>query len=428
MSSALMLLFFIALLFLGVPVVGAMGLGAIFYIVLFMDIPMNIIASQMYAGVNSIPLMAIPFFIIAGALMENGGISKRIVAFANSLVGHFPGGFGLAVVVASAFFAAMTGSGAACVAAIGGMMIPAMVDNGYDKDFACALQAAGGSLGPIIPPSILMVLFSCCTANSVGDMLLAGVIPGLMIALAFAIVTLWISKKRGYKGTSKFSLSNVWNTFKTSIWALLTPMIILGGIYSGLFTPTEASAVSCLYAIIIGFFVYRELTVQALIKSLYTSIKLIGQILGIVATTQIFSWILAYAGLPQAIAQACASFSDTPSLFLLLSTLVLLIVGCFLDPVPAVLIFAPILTPVAISLGLDPIHFGTLMVITFCIGLITPPVGMTLFVAAGIGERPVMSVAKKIWPFVIAMVVCVVIMIFVPDIVTFLPNAGNIAG
>ena len=307
-------------------------------------------------------------------------------------------------------------------------MIPAMVDNGYDKDFACALQAAGGSLGPIIPPSILMVLFSCCTANSVGDMLLAGVIPGLMIALAFAIVTLWISKKRGYKGTSKFSLSNVWKTFKTSIWALLTPMIILGGIYSGLFTPTEASAVSCLYAIIIGFFVYRELTVQALIKSLYNSIKLIGQILGIVATTQIFSWILAYAGLPQAIAQACASFSDTPSLFLLLSMLVLLVVGCFLDPVPAVLIFAPILTPVAISLGLDPIHFGTLMVITFCIGLITPPVGMTLFVAAGIGERPVMSVAKKIWPFVIAMMVCVVIMIFVPGIVTFLPNAGNIAG
>ena len=427
MSSALMLLFFIALLFLGVPVVGAMGLGAIFYIVIFMDIPMNIIASQMYAGVNSIPLMAIPFFIIAGSLMENGGISKRIVAFANSLVGHFPGGFGLAVVVASAFFAAMTGSGAACVAAIGGMMIPAMVDNGYDKDFACALQAAGGSLGPIIPPSILMVLFSCCTSNSVGDMLLAGVIPGLFIAFALAVVTLVISKKRGYVGTSKFSLKNVFVTLKDSIWALLTPAIILGGIYSGLFTPTEASAVSCLYAIIVGFFVYRELTVKALIKSLYNSVGLIGQILGIVATTQLFSWILTRAGLPQAIAEACASFSDTPSLFLILSMAVLLVVGCFLDPVPAVLIFAPILTPVAIRIGLDPIHFGTLMVITFCIGLITPPVGMTLFVAAGIGERPVMSVAKKIWPFVIAMVICVVIMIYVPGIVTFLPNASAAA-
>lgn len=427
MSSALMLVFFLILLFTGVPVLGAMGLGAIAYIVLFMNIPLNIVASQLYAGVNSIPLMAIPFFIIAGALMENGGISKRIVAFANSLVGHFPGGFGLAVVVASAFFAAMTGSGAACVAAIGGMMIPAMVDNGYDKDFACALQAAGGSLGPIIPPSILMVLYSCCTSNSVGDMLLAGVIPGLFIALALAIVTLVISKKRGYVGTSKFSLKNVFVTLKDSVWALLTPMIILGGIYSGLFTPTEASAVSCLYAIIVGFFVYRELTVKALIKSLYNSVGLIGQILGIVATTQLFSWILTRAGLPQAIAAACASFSDTPSLFLILSMAVLLVVGCFLDPVPAVLIFAPILTPVALSIGLDPIHFGTLMVITFCIGLITPPVGMTLFVAAGIGERPVMSVAKKIWPFVIAMMVCVVIMIYVPGIVTFLPNASAAA-
>ena len=427
MSSALMLVFFLILLFTGVPVLGAMGLGAIAYIVLFMNIPLNIVASQLYAGVNSIPLMAIPFFIIAGALMENGGISKRIVAFANSLVGHFPGGFGLAVVVASAFFAAMTGSGAACVAAIGGMMIPAMVDNGYDKDFACALQAAGGSLGPIIPPSILMVLYSCCTSNSVGDMLLAGVIPGLFIALALAIVTLVISKKRGYVGTSKFSLKNVFVTLKDSVWALLTPMIILGGIYSGLFTPTEASAVSCLYAIIVGFFVYRELTVKALIKSLYNSVGLIGQILGIVATTQLFSWILTRAGLPQAIAAACASFSDTPSLFLILSMAVLLVVGCFLDPVPAVLIFAPILTPVALSIGLDPIHFGTLMVITFCIGLITPPVGMTLFVAAGIGERPVMSVAKKIWPFVIAMTVCVVIMIYVPGIVTFLPNASAAA-
>ena len=427
MSSALMLVFFLILLFTGVPVLGAMGLGAIAYIVLFMNIPLNIVASQLFAGVNSIPLMAIPFFIIAGSLMENGGISKRIVAFANSLVGHFPGGFGLAVVVASAFFAAMTGSGAACVAAIGGMMIPAMVDNGYDKDFACALQAAGGSLGPIIPPSILMVLFSCCTSNSVGDMLLAGVIPGLFIAFALAVVTLVISKKRGYVGTSKFSLKNVFVTLKDSIWALLTPAIILGGIYSGLFTPTEASAVSCLYAIIVGFFVYRELTVKALIKSLYSSVGLIGQILGIVATTQLFSWILTRAGLPQAIAEACASFSDTPSLFLILSMAVLLVVGCFLDPVPAVLIFAPILTPVAIRIGLDPIHFGTLMVITFCIGLITPPVGMTLFVAAGIGERPVMSVAKKIWPFVIAMTVCVVIMIYVPGIVTFLPNASAAA-
>lgn len=425
MISSLMLVFFLILLFLGLPVIGAMGLGAILYIVLFMNIPMNIVANQVLAGVSSIPLMAIPFFIIAGALMENGGISKRIVSFANALVGHLPGGFGLAVVVASAFFAAMTGSGAACVAAIGGMMIPAMVKNGYDSDFACALQAAGGSLGPIIPPSILMILYSCSTATSVGDMLLAGVFPGLLIAAAFAVVTFFISKKNNYRGTGTFCWKNVWNTLKTSIWALLTPLIILGGIYSGIFTPTEASAVSCLYAMVIGVFVYKELTVKALITSLFNSIKLIGQILGIVATTQLFSWILTRAGLPQIIATFCAGLSNNPQIFLLLSTLILLIVGCFLDPVPAVLIFAPILFPAAIQMGISPIHFGTIMVVAFCIGLITPPVGMTLFVSAGIGRRPVMSVGKKILPFVGAMLACVVLMIFVPQICTFLPAISN---
>ncbi len=268
MSSALMILFFLSLLFLGIPVVGSMGLAAIIYIIGFMNIPMNIVANQMLSGVSSVPLMAIPFFIISGALMESGGISKRIIAFAESLVGHLPGGLGLVVIVASAFFAAMTGSGAACVAAIGGMMIPAMVRNGYDVDFSCALQAAGGSLGPIIPPSILMVLFSISTGNSVGDMLLAGLVPGVLIALALMIVTVAISKKRHYHGNGKFSLANVWKHFKDSIWALLTPVIILGGIYSGIFTPTEASAFSCLYAIIVGWLVYKELSLKDLISSL----------------------------------------------------------------------------------------------------------------------------------------------------------------
>lgn len=425
MLSIFMLIFFVVLLLSGVPVVGAMGLGAILYIVGFMNIPMNIVANQILAGVSSVTLTAIPFFIIAGALMEHGGISKRIVVFANSLVGHFPGGFGLAVIIASAFFAALTGSGAACVAAIGGMMIPAMVENGYDKDFACALQAAGGSLGPIIPPSILMVLFSCCTATSVGDMLMAGVFPGLLIAFAFAVVTFWISKKNNYKGTGTFSWANVWTSFKDSIWAILTPLIILGGIYSGVFTPTEASAVSCLYAIIVGFFVYKELTFSALLKSLYNSSKLMGQVLGIVATTQLFSWILTRAMLPQIIAKSCTQLSDNPVVFLLLAAVVLLVVGCFLDPVPAVLIFAPILFPAAKAMGISPVHFGCIMVITFCIGLITPPVGMTLFVASGIGERPVMAVSRKILPFVFAMMLCVVVIIFCPGICTWLPALSH---
>lgn len=426
MSSVLMIILFIATLFLGIPVVGAMGLAAIAYIHFFTNIPMNIIANQMLAGVASVPLMAIPFFIIAGSLMEKGGISKRIINFANSLVGSRSGGLGMVVIIASAFFAAMTGSGAACVAAIGGMMIPAMKENGYDIDFACALQAAGGTLGPIIPPSILMVLFSCSTANSVGDMLLAGLLPGILIAVSMMAVTYFISKKRGYKGQGKFSWGEVWKSFKESVWALLTPIIILGGIYAGIFTPTEASAVSCLYAMIVGVFVYKELKFKDLLKCLYNSIGLIGQILGIVATTQLFSWILTRAGLPQIIAAWCLSISSNPIVFLLAIIVILLIVGCFLDPVPAVLIFAPILTPPAVQMGISPIHFGVIMVTTFCVGLITPPVGMTLFVASGIGKRPVLSISKHIVPFVISMLVAIVILVLVPGISTWLPSVAKV--
>ena len=332
----------------------------------------------------------------------------------------------MVVIIASAFFAAMTGSGAACVAAIGGMMIPAMKNNGYDVDFACALQAAGGTLGPIIPPSILMVLFSCCTANSVGDMLLAGLLPGILIAGAMMVVTYVISKKRGYKGSGKFSWGAVWKSFKESIWALLTPVIILGGIYSGIFTPTEASAVSCLYAMIVGLFVYKELTFKDLLACLYKSVGLIGQILSIVATTQLFSWILTRAGLPQIIAQWCMSISSNPVVFLLAIMVILLIVGCFLDPVPAVLIFAPILTPPAVAMGISPVQFGVVMVTTFCVGLITPPVGMTLFVSAGIGKRPVLSISKHILPFMLAMLAAIVLLVLVPGISTWLPSIAKV--
>ncbi|MDR9859924.1 TRAP transporter large permease [Treponema socranskii] len=421
MLSSLMILFFLILLFLGLPVIGAMGLAAVAYIVGFMNIPLNIVGNQILAGVSSVPLMAIPFFIISGALMESGGISKRIIGFATAIVGSFPGGMGLVVIIASAFFAAMTGSGAACVAAIGGMMIPAMVNNGYDVDFSCALQAAGGTLGPIIPPSILMVLYSCSTGNSVGDMLLAGLFPGLLVALNLILVTLFISKKREYKGEGRISLKNIWKSFKESIFALLTPVIILGGIYSGLCTPTEASALSCLYAIVIGLFVYRELKIKDLMRCLYDSVKIVGQILGIVAVTQLFSWILTRAGLPHEIAALCSTISDNPKVFMLIISLILLAVGCFLDPVPAVLIFAPILVPAAVEMGINPIHFGVVMVTTFCIGLVTPPVGMTLFVSAGIGNRPVMSVSKQIMPFLISMFISVIIIILIPQLSLLLP-------
>lgn len=414
-----------AFLFFGIPVVGAMGLAAIVYIIGFMNIPMSIVANQMLGGVGSYTLMAIPFFIISGALMESGGISKRIISFSTALVGSLPGGLALVVIVASAFFAAMTGSGAACVAAIGGMMIPALVKNGYDIDFATALQAAGGTLGPMIPPSILMVLYSVSTNNSVGDMLLAGLFPGILMAVSMMVVTVIISIKKGYGSSEKFSIKRVAVSFKDSIWALLTPVTILGGIYSGIFTPTEAAAFSCLYAMIVGLFIYKELTFKALLKCLFNSIKGTGIILGIVAVTQLFSWIMTREGLPQQIAMLSSTISDNPYVFMSIISVILLVVGMFLDPVPAVLIFAPILTPSAIAMGINPIHFGVVMVATFCIGLVTPPVGMTLFVASNISKRPVLVVGKKAMPFIFAMLFAILLIIFVPQISLFLPSLGK---
>ncbi|NCB97646.1 MAG: TRAP transporter large permease [Bacteroidia bacterium] len=425
MTSSLIIVFFMAFLFFGIPVVGAMGLAAIVYIIGFMNIPMSIVANQMLGGVGSYTLMAIPFFIISGALMESGGISKRIISFSTALVGSLPGGLALVVIVASAFFAAMTGSGAACVAAIGGMMIPALVKNGYDIDFASALQAAGGTLGPMIPPSILMVLYSVSTNNSVGDMLLAGLFPGILMAVSMMIVTVIISIKKGYGSSEKFSLKRVVVSFKESIWALLTPVTILGGIYSGIFTPTEAAAFSCLYAMIVGLFIYKELTFKALLKCLFNSIKGTGIILGIVAVTQLFSWIMTREGLPQQIAMLSSTISDNPYVFMSIISVILLVVGMFLDPVPAVLIFAPILTPSAIAMGINPIHFGVVMVATFCIGLVTPPVGMTLFVASNISKRPVLVVGKKAMPFIFAMLFAILLIIFVPQISLFLPSLGK---
>ncbi len=425
MTSSLIIVFFMAFLFFGIPVVGAMGLAAIVYIIGFMNIPMSIVANQMLGGVGSYTLMAIPFFIISGALMESGGISKRIISFSTALVGSLPGGLALVVIVASAFFAAMTGSGAACVAAIGGMMIPALVKNGYDIDFASALQAAGGTLGPMIPPSILMVLYSVSTNNSVGDMLLAGLFPGILMAVSMMIVTVIISIKKGYGSSEKFSLKRVVVSFKDSIWALLTPVTILGGIYSGIFTPTEAAAFSCLYAMIVGLFIYKELTIKALLRCLFNSIKGTGIILGIVAVTQLFSWIMTREGLPQQIAMLSSTISDNPYVFMSIISVILLVVGMFLDPVPAVLIFAPILTPSAIAMGINPIHFGVVMVATFCIGLVTPPVGMTLFVASNISKRPVLVVGKKAMPFIFAMLFAILLIIFVPQISLFLPSLGK---
>ena len=351
--------------------------------------------------------------------MEFGGISRRIIAFAKALVGHFTGGLALAVIVASVFFAAMTGSGVAATAAVGGIMIPSMIKSGYDQDFSCALQATAGIFGPLIPPSIAMVLYAISANQSVSDMLMAGVGPGLLQATLVGVLAVIICKRRGFKGEGKFSLANVWSTFKESFWALLAPFIILGGIYSGVFTPTEAAAVSCFYSLIIGLFVYGELNLKNMFAVLSKAMMSAAGIMLIVGASGAFAWVLTRERIPMKATAFFVSMTNSPAVFLFAVIIVLLIAGCFIDSVPIVTIFTPIFAPVALKFGISLIHFGAIMVSSTCVGLITPPVGLNLFMSASIGNRPVHLVIKEIRPFILITAVGLLLVTYVPKIALF---------
>lgn len=410
------------MLFLGVPIAFALCTSSLAYLVLFSRVPVVIVAQQMLKGVDSFTLMAIPFFVIAGCLMQSGGISKRIVDFAKKLVGWMPGGLAVVDIVASMIFAAMTGAGAATTAAVGGIMIPSMEEDGYDPGFASAVQTVAGVFGPIIPPSILMVLYAVASGASVGDMLLAGLVPGLFLGLVLIAVVVWQCVKKGYKGSSAFSLKEAIKSLGDAFWALLAPVIILGGIYSGLVTPTEASAICCFYCLFVGIFVYKEIPIKSVPKVVYGGVKSAAGIMLIVAATQVFGWVITRAGIPQMVATAFTASISNPTLFILAVVFILLVAGCFIDAVPALLIFAPIFCPTAVAYGLDIVYFGVIMVIVLCIGLATPPVGINLYVASSVGGQPVHKIIPHLpWPL-LAIALGTIIVILVPQLTLFLPS------
>ena len=422
MTQSFIIISFFVLLFMGVPIAISLTLSALAYMVLFVDIPPIIIAQQILSGADKFTLLALPFFMIAGSLMEYGGISKRIVGFCRALVGPLPGGTAMVTIVSSMIFAAMTGSGAATTAAVGAMMIPAMIEEHYDADWACALQASAGIMGPLIPPSTLMVLYGVTAGVSIGDMLLAGMVPGLLMGLLLILLATFICLRRGYGSACKFNLKEVLVNFKKAIWALLTPAIILGGIYSGKFTPTEAAGVACFYALIVGLFVYRELTWRNVLQVLYKSFKLAACIMLIVGATQAYGWVLTREGIPQAIAVWFTTVISNPTVFLFAVCGMLLVAGCLLDAVPALLLFAPILCPTAASYDIDLMHFGVIMVFTLCLGLVTPPVGLNLFVSSSVGKRPTHKIIPHLPPFLITMLIGMILVVLIPEISTFLPG------
>lgn len=406
---------FAILLILTVPIGISLGLSAMIAILIDGTMPIEFIMKELTTAANSFPLLAIPFFILAGEIMGKGGISKRLIAVAESLVGSVTGGLALTAIVTCMFFAAISGSGPATVAAVGSIMIPAMVKKGYDIKFSTAVVASAGSIGVIIPPSIPMVMYGVSGSVSIGDMFMAGIIPGVLVGLGLMAYAYYYAKKAGYKGsTEKTSISNIGKQIWNAKWSLLIPFIILGGIYGGVFTPTEAAAVAVAVGFVIGAFVYRELKLKDLTSVFVDSALMSATILIIVGSATGFGKLLAMEQIPLKIANGLLSLSDDKIIIMLLIIVLLLIVGCFMDTIAAIIILTPILLPIAIQVGYNPIHFGIIMIVALAVGFITPPVGVNLFVGSSISGISLEALSKAIIPFIIVMVIILLIITFIP--------------
>ncbi|MFG6149422.1 TRAP transporter large permease [Halobacillus sp. B23F22_1] len=405
-----------ALLLVSVPIGIALGVASLLVLIYSNALPVEYITQTLISAVDSFPIMAVPFFILAAEIMGKGGISNRLFNLANTLVGHRTGGFAMATIVTCMFFAAISGSGPATVAAIGGIMIPSMVKMGYDKRFATGLVVAAGSIGVLIPPSIPMVIYGIVGSASVGELFIAGILPGSIVAIGLMVYAYFYSKKMGYKGTGeKFTPQRFLKSLGEAKWALLIPIIIIGGIYGGIFTPTEAAAVAVIYALVVGFFLYKELKLKDLPKIFADSALTTATVLIIIGAATVFGRILTIEQIPSQVANFLLSISENPIVIIMLISLLLLFVGCFMDTLAAIIILTPILLPIVADIGYDPVHFGVIMVANLAIGFITPPLGVNLFVGSGISGLSIESLSKAVVPFFIVMIFTLILIIFIPQ-------------
>jgi len=423
MVSAALFIGLLVFLVLNVPVGIAIGLASLAAIIAGGTLSAGYIAQALVTGTDSFPIMAIPLFILAGELMGAGGVSRRILNVCNEFFGRITGGLAIVTVVVCMFFAAVSGSGPATVAAVGSMVVPTMLEKGYSKKFTLALIACAGSIGVIIPPSIPMVIYGVSTSTSISNLFLAGFMPGFLIGFALIAWCYHYAKKQGWKGDGrKFS----WKRALRSIWdakfALINPIIILGGIYGGIFTPTEAAAVAAVYAFICGVLIHRELDASNLLSTIGSACSTTGTTMVILGCATAFTKILTIEQIPNMVTNWITSLTDNKIIILLLINILLLIVGCFMDTTPAIMVLSPILLPVALTFGLDPVHFGIIMVVNLAIGFITPPLGINLFVAARIGKEPLETVTSGIIPFIIVMIICLMLITYIPNISMFLPH------
>ena len=410
---------FIVLVAIGVPssfVLGIASLAAMYFVA---DYPMQVVVQRMFAGVDSFPLMAIPFFMLAGSLMEKGGITRRIIRFALSLVGSLKGALAHVVAIVGVIMGGISGSGVADTAAIGTIMVPEMSRRGYHLPFSAALVAASGSVGLIIPPSIAMILYGVSSGSSIGDLFVAGFLPGALIAVGFMLVSQLVATKRGYPTEPPMDGRQRWLSFRESIWALMMPVIIIVGIRMGVFTPTEGGVVAAVYAFLVGRFVYKELEWSRFPEILSEATANTAVISFLIATASLFGWLLASEQIPRQISEAILGISSNKYVILLLINLLLLVVGMFLDSGPAIILLVPVLVPIAQSLDVNLTQFGLLMVINLTIGLLTPPVGTALYVSSNVSKVPLARLSTAILPFIGVMLVVLMMITYIPQMTTW---------
>jgi tripartite ATP-independent transporter DctM subunit len=406
----------------GVPVAIALSASSMIFVAIVGRLPELVVIHRMVNGVDSFPLLAVPFFILAGNLMNTAGITARIFTFARAMVGWMRGGLGHVNVGASVIFAGMSGAAVADAGGLGTIEIKAMRDAGYDADFSVGVTAASSTIGPIIPPSLPMVIYGVVASASIGQLFAAGFIPGLLMAVALMVMVAWYARKRDYPRDARFSLSVLGQSFARAFLSLLTPIIIVGGILFGVFTPTEAAIAASAYALVLGAVVYRTLTWKRLVRVSMDTVETTAIVLFIVAGASIFAWLLTSNRVTEQFAALILTITDNPILILLLINLILLVVGCFMETIAAITILTPVLLPVVVGLGVDPVHFGVIMVLNLMIGLLTPPVGMVLYVLSRVSDVPFERCVAATAPFLVPLVLVLGLVTFVPWFSMFLPT------
>ncbi|WP_338846367.1 TRAP transporter large permease subunit [Massilia sp. W12] len=422
MNTILIFSLLILLMLSGMPISIALGLTVLTFLFTMTTTEVETVALKLFTGIENFEIMAIPFFILAGNFLTHGGVARRMIRFASSMVGHFHGGLALGGVLACALFAAVSGSSPATVVAIGSIILPALIKQGYPPRFGAGVITTSGALGILIPPSIVMVMYSVSTNTSIGKLFMAGVVPGLMLAFLLGLTTWYLARKNNYPRMPRASWDERWQAFREAFWGLALIVLVMGGIYSGIFMPTEAAAMSAVYAFVIALFVYKDLRWRDVYKVLLSSAAMSAMLLYIITNAILFSYLMTNEGVPQAMADWMLAQGMGVASFLLIVNVLLLIAGNVMEPSSIVLIMAPILFPIAMKLGVDPVHFGILIVVNMEVGMCHPPVGLNLYVASGITKMGITELTVAVWPWLLTMLGFLMIVTYVPAISLFLPQ------